>query len=216
MCLAMVNPYCALCQVDFCSFAVFMSESSGLLSLFIAMRRLWLFSFIYFLLLTKMKVNIRPGGQAGAQRALERSLAFDFWDALKSHVQAAAFTATSCALLSALAGALSFFSQRFCLPRFFLHNTRTRTQTHTQNKRNWNHLFKIRFLVTSFINFRFLFIYSKPKTFARLVFALSSRLVSLFRLFGQHINNHLPVAGVTRQTPLPVVAVVIVVGVICK
>lgn len=214
MCLAMVNPYCALCQVDFCSFAVFMSESSGLLSLFIAMRRLWLFSFIYFLLLTKMKVNIRPGGQAGAQRALERSLGIRFLRRSEEPRPSSRFYCNF--LCSALCSgwALSFFSQRFCLPRFFLHNTRT--HTHTQNKRNWNHLFKIRFLVTSFINFRFLFIYSKPKTFARLVFALSSRLVSLFRLFGQHINNHLPVAGVTRQTPLPVVAVVIVVGVICK
>lgn len=107
---------------------------------------------------------------------------------------------------------LSFLSAFVYLVFFYT----THAHTLAQNKRNRNHLFKIRFLVTSFINFRFSFIYSKPKTFARLVFALWRRLLSLFRVFGQDINSHLPVAGVTRQTPLPVVTVVVVVGVICK
>lgn len=166
-----------------------------------------------------MKVNIRPGGQAGAQCSASsgevsgHSIFETLWRATSKQPLLLQLLVL-CSLLW-LGLFLSFLSAFVYL--VFFYTTHAHALTHTENKRNRNHLFKIRFLVTSFINFRFLFIYSKTKTFARLVFALSSRLVSLFRLFGQHINNHLPVAGVTRQTPLPVVAVVVVVvGVICK
>lgn len=136
MCLAMVNPYCTLCQVDFCSFAVFMSESSALLSLFIAMR-LWrcgyflLYISFFFFLLTKIKVNIRPG----AQRALWRGLLWAFDLRLRRSEEPRPSSRFYCNLQllvlcsPAGSGALSFFSQRFCLPRFFLHNTRTHTRT---------------------------------------------------------------------------------------
>lgn len=169
MCLAMVNPYCTLCQVDFCSFAVFMSESSALLSLFIAMR-LWrcgyflLYISSFFFLLTKMKVNIRPGGQAGMRSAsaLERSalgIRFEIetlWRATSKQPLLLQLT-TSGALLSGWVWG-SFFLFSALLFTSFFSTQHTHTHSHTQNKRNRNHLFKIRFLVTSFINFRF-FVY---------------------------------------------------------
>lgn len=132
----MVNPYCALCQVDFCSFAVFMSESSGLLSLFIAMRRLWLFSFIYFLLLTKMKVNIRPGGQAGAQRALERSLGIRFLRRSEEPRPSSRFYCNFlCSALCSGWGSFFLFSALLFTSFFSTQHTHTHSDTHTKQKK---------------------------------------------------------------------------------
>lgn len=123
---------------------------------------------------------------------------------------------TSGALLSGWVWG-SFFLFSALLFTSFFSTQHTHTHSHTQNKRNRNHLFKIRFLVTSFINFRFfVYLFEAENFCSPRLRTLASRLLSLFRLFGQDINSHLPVAGVTRQTPLPVVAVVVVVGVICK